>query len=567
MFRKIFFLLKKNDKKYLIGLILYSILISIIEVFGVAVIMPFIAVTTDFNYVFDNEFLSKLYSLLNFENQFSFILFFGFILIVFYIARGILNYRYYYSLSKYSHFKAQKLSEDLFLQFMKLTYKDFSKKNSSDMTKTIAHETSNFTSLISGFLMMFSEFFIVVFIYSLLLYFDYKITLSLTLILMFYSVFMIKTISKKIKEAGVNRERLLKKFYENINRSLNNFKLIKLSLKVDEVFKNFSDDGKSLAKANTMNARLSNYPRLFLETFSFSIIIVITMILVYRFNDDISEIMSLISIFILAFYRIMPSFNRIMNGYNQILFAHKSLDVIYEELNSNFEENGSDFIEFNQNINLIDVSFGYNDSDFVLSNINLKINKGDSIAILGESGSGKSTLIDLIIGVHHPNSGLIKIDSTELSSRNINSWRKRIGYIPQNIYLFDGTIEENISFGNQIDEVKIIDVLKKVNLYDFLKQKDGLKTKVGEGGVLLSGGQKQRIGICRALYNDPQILVLDEATNSLDSLTEKNILKEIRELTVDKTLIIISHNVNALKYCSKAYVVKNREVTVINDEA
>ena len=186
---------------------------------------------------------------------------------------------------------------------------------------------------------------------------------------------------------------------------------------------------------------------------------------------------------------------------------------------------------------------------------------------MGESGSGKSTLIDLIIGVHPPNSGVIKIDSTQLSSRNINSWRKRIGYIPQNIYLFDGTIEENISFGNQIDEVKIIDVLKKVNLYDYLKLKDGLKTKVGEGGVLLSGGQKQRIGICRALYNDPQILVLDEATNSLDSLTENNILKEIRELTVDKTLIIISHNVNALKYCSKAYVVKNKQVTVINDEA
>jgi ATP-binding cassette subfamily B protein/ATP-binding cassette subfamily C protein len=184
-----------------------------------------------------------------------------------------------------------------------------------------------------------------------------------------------------------------------------------------------------------------------------------------------------------------------------------------------------------------------------LNNLTLGIEKGQKIAFVGESGSGKSTLVDLICGIYRPNSGKIFIDNVELDNSNIVSWRKKIGYIPQSIYLFDGTIADNISFGREYNEDKLIKVLKQANIYDVLIEKEGLDTMVGEGGIQLSGGQKQRIGIARALYGEPEILVLDEATSALDSETEKAIMDEIYKISEDKTLMIIAHRLSTIEKC------------------
>ena len=189
--------------------------------------------------------------------------------------------------------------------------------------------------------------------------------------------------------------------------------------------------------------------------------------------------------------------------------------------------------------------------------ISLKIYKGDKVAFIGESGSGKSTLVDLIIGVYKPQNGQISIDGVALSSENIKSWRKKVGYIPQTIYLFDGTVGENVAFGHEYDEAKIIEALKKANIYDFLLLKEGINTKVGDGGIQLSGGQKQRIGIARALYSDPEVLVLDEATSALDNETEAKIMDEIYEVSAHKTLIVIAHRLSTIERCNKKFKIIN----------
>lgn len=285
--------------------------------------------------------------------------------------------------------------------------------------------------------------------------------------------------------------------------------------------------------------------------------------LVYKNQADISGAMGVLSMFILGLYRLMPSANRLLSGYNQIQYCHKSLDIIYNDLIYEVEKLGNKNIQFNEKITLNDLSFEYVENKKVLNSICLDIQKGDKIAFICPSGSGKSTIVDIIMGLYKPTSGTIGIDEYNLNEENLKSWRKKIGYILQQVYLFDGTVAQNIAFGSKYDEHKIKEVLKKAKILDFLESdQDGIDTFVGEGGIKLSGGQKQRVAIARTLYNDPGVLVLDEATSALDENIEREIMREIYEVSADKTLIIIAHRLSTIRGCNKVYRIENKQIVV-----
>ena len=307
------------------------------------------------------------------------------------------------------------------------------------------------------------------------------------------------------------------------------------------------------ANANITNKTFVQVPRLFLEAIGFGLIIFIITFLVWKYETNIANVLALISMFILALYRLMPSANRIMTSYNQILFLYKSLDIVYDDLLYSGENLRDEKIIFEHEITLKNIDFEYEDNAGVLKGITLVIKKGSKIAFIGESGSGKSTLVDLIIGLYKPKKGSIFSDETLISDNNIKSWRSKVGYIPQSVYLFDGTVGANVAFGFNYHKEKVDACLQKSKIYEFLKTKNGQDTLVGERGVMLSGGQKQRIAIARALYSNPEILVLDEATSALDDKTEKEIMDEIYELSDDKTLIIIAHRLSTLDRCDVVY--------------
>jgi ATP-binding cassette subfamily B protein len=266
-----------------------------------------------------------------------------------------------------------------------------------------------------------------------------------------------------------------------------------------------------------------------------------------------------LSLFVLALYRLLPSVNRIVGGYNTLMYHHKSIDIVYDGLKTTKEDFKDEIIKFSHKIELVNVDFSYQ-KKVVLENIILTIYKGEKIAIVGESGAGKSTLVDLIIGLYRPNNGEIKIDGNILDESNLQNWRSQIGYIPQQVYLFDGTIADNICFGRELDLTLLEKVLKQANIFEFLQTKQGTNTLVGEGGIQLSGGQKQRVAIARALYGQPEILVLDEATSALDDKTELRIMNEIYQASVDKTLIIIAHRLSTIKGCDRIYEIKDGSI-------
>ncbi len=557
MLKKIFFILSKEDKKFLFSLLLFSVFISFIESFAISLVMPFITLASDFSYFDKNKYLIQLKDYLALP-VFEIIVYFGVVLIVFYVLRALLNSYYFHLLARFSKGRYHAIAYKVFAKFLNTDYENFTQKNQSEILKSITGEVYNLSTMISSFLLMMSEIFVVLLLYTLMLLVNYKITLFLSLFMIINAFILIKVLSPIVKKAGLKREEAMKNFFEILNTNLNNFKLIKLKTKEDGVLNLFKTQSEIFARANITNESVSAMPRIYLEGVGFCVLVFIVVFLVFKNQSDISGILATISIFVLALYRLMPSANRIITSYHDLLYYRSSLDIIYQILKQKEESLGEEKIDFDKELKLENLTFGYKDKKNLFTCLNLSIKKGEKIAFIGESGCGKSTLVDIIIGLLSPREGRVLLDENELNMKNVKNYRQKIGYIPQNIYLFNDSIAKNISFGDKVDEEKLQRVIKQANLEHFVKNlPQGVQTKVGDGGSNLSGGQKQRIAIARALYLDPEILVLDEATSALDTESEARIMDEIYKISKDKTMIIIAHRLSTITRCDSIYRLEN----------
>jgi len=553
-------ILSKEKKRSLLFLIIFSVVVSAIEVVGVSLIMPFISVALDSGIIHSNKYSLYLFEVLNFKKDVDFIIALGLFLIVFYIFRSSVNVFYTYLISSFTQGCYHFIVNKLFKNYMGMAYNKFFKKNSSTLTKTIITESGQLSTLISSLLFMISEVIVAVAIYMLLLFINLKVTMLLTLFLFINTILIVKTISIKIKEHGVHRASIQKSFYEIINKSMGNFKLIKLQISDKLVLDEFSNASHNYARTNTIAQTLLQVPKFLLEAIGFSLVVLVVLLLISEDKSDISTVLGTLSLFVLALYRLVPSVNKILSSYNNILFSHKALDIIHKDVMDTNKTLGEKKIEFNKEIVIQDLYFEFEKDKPILKNINLHIKKGSKIAFVGNSGSGKSTLVDIIMGLYSSYSGCFKVDNINLTDDNVKQWRGKIGYIPQSIYLLDGTVADNVAFNCKHNTEKIIKCLKQAKIYDFLKGKKGLHTMVGEGGIMLSGGQKQRIAIARALYLDPEILVLDEATSALDSAIEREIMDEMYNISKNRTMIIIAHRISTLDRCDKIYTLKDGEL-------
>ena len=552
---KLRFLLHRKNKIFLLWLLVLTFILSLVETIGISAIMPFISVASNPDLI-DGKYYKAVYEFFGFENKNNFVIAFGFLLIGFYFFRATYNILYGYLSNKFAFGSYHYFAYRLFESYLGMPYKEFVKKNSAILTKTIVTEAQHLSFLIQNLLLLISELFTVVLLYVILLFVNWKMTIVLSVVLGAKILLLTKTISRAIKKQGVKKTLLQNQFYKIINETLGNFKIVKLIGNEDKLFESFAKTSSGYAKSNVINSTFALAPRMLLETVGFSILIATVMYILFKY-ENASFVIPIISMYALALYRMLPAVNRIITSYNGVLFYASSLEIIHEDLSYKVEKEGLSNIAFASEIVLRDVSFSYDGKTNVVDLISLQIYKGDKVAFIGESGSGKSTLVDLIIGIYKPQNGEISIDGVLLSNENIKSWRKKVGYIPQTIYLFDGTVGENVAFGHEYDELKIIEALKKANIYDFLLLKEGIDTKVGDGGIQLSGGQKQRIGIARALYSDPEVLVLDEATSALDNETEAKIMDEIYEVSVHKTLIVIAHRLSTIERCNKKFKIIN----------
>ena len=551
---KIAIILTAKDKKKLICLVFLSFIITLIETIGIFSIVPFIAIASN-PALINTGFYMKLYNILGFTSIPSFLILFGLILTGFFILRGIYSILHSYLLNSYVFGIFRSISLRLFQNYINMPYSDFANRNSAELTKSITAEAMYFSFILQYLLFFLSDIMILVCFYIVLLLVNIKATLVLTVVLGVKVFALTRITSKIMKNEGVKRESLDNRLYKILSETFGNFKFIKMLPDKKNILKKMSHISEQLAKTQVTYFTFMTIPKNILETIGFASLLLVIIFIIYKYNDS-AFILPFISLYAMALYRMFPALSRILSSHNYLVFGSRGLDIVFKELTSKIEVENNEKIEFTKKIEIRNVNFSFEGRE-ILKNINMIIEKGSKIAVIGESGSGKTTLVDIILGIYTPDEGNIFVDNIAITNENIKDWRQKIGYIPQSIYLFDGTVAENVCFGLDYDEQKVVKALKKANIYDFLKQKEGLSTLVGENGIKLSGGQKQRIGIARALYRDPEILVLDEATSALDGEIENRIIEEVFNLSENITLVIIAHRKSTIKRCKIIYEFNN----------
>lgn len=555
-------LFTRRDKQFVGLLLLLSIVVSLFETVGISALMFFITVATNFEMIAKNIYFKQAYDFFHFTHPAYFISCLGIGLIAFYMVRAFLNLALVYSLNNFAQMRQHRFSTEIFERFLLLDYKDFVQRNSATFAQVIFTYSGNATQVINGALNILSESFTILAIYAMLFYVNWKMTLVLSVLLAVKVFIIVKTFSRRITTAGKRSQEFAVKMSRIFSETFSNYKFFKLLGDIEDTASHFRKLNHQFARTNNVNAVWQGLPRFILETMGFTILIsVIVYVLFVHRNAQF--VIPIVSMYALAFYRFLPSVNKILTGYNQIIFNKHALEPLERYMHLNYEKLGAEKVTFDTSLKLKDVSISYSAGKPILQQISLSISPGEKIGFIGESGAGKTTLVDVLIGLLKPNSGDLIIDDKKIEGSCLSAWRHMIGYIPQTIYLFDGTVAENVLFGRPRDEERLINVLKQANIYDFLLEKGGVETRVGEAGIQLSGGQRQRVAIARALYGNPPVLVLDEATSSLDNENEERIMEEVYDSSAGRTMLIIAHRLTTIARCDRVFRVEGGRVVEV----
>jgi ABC-type bacteriocin/lantibiotic exporter with double-glycine peptidase domain len=574
MLNKIFFILGKKNFNFFYLTVLFQFFVSILELFGVTLIIPIVTILIDgsienFFYIdFINSFLSL-------EIKSNFLVYFIFFLIFFFVFKFVFLLFVQNFQSNFVKKSCNDIGERIYLIYANFNYQYFIDKKSYDLIKIINIELNNFLTVLRSYLMIFSEGLLLFLLVLFLFFYDFKITLFTFII--FFTFFFIfkKNFQKKLLILGNIRTASETQIIRNLQNFFHLIKEIKVYLKENYFFHHFTKNLFRFSNIYKKQYIIQQYPRLFIELLIVSIFVIILYLYsIEQINNN--EVLVLSGLFAASAFKLVPSLQRIINAYNDIKFHNYSINIFYdlflkeEKKKQNFIKPLKNKIDFKKNIQLKTVTFYYNTFDkFIINNINLKINKGDIVGLIGKSGSGKTTLINIITGLIRPVSGSILFDDVEtLTKENLEKWKNCIGYVPQKVHLYDDNIFNNISmtFNEKIkDKKKIIDSLNAAGLKNFINSlKKGIYTNIGEQGIKISGGQVQRIGIARALYRNPDFLILDEATSSLDKQSEKIVLDSVFSLAGKLTCLIITHRKENLQRCNKIFKIHNGNLTLLD---
>ena len=419
-------------------------------------------------------------------------------------------------------------------------------------------------------LTLISDFIIFFTILIFLIYYNPLATLIAALVMLMFGFLMIILQLKKLKFYGEVRQEHTKSLLKLVTESIGNIKEIILSSNQKFFADKFLYHNDQNAKAAKKKDFFFILTRPVLETLTILMFLILVYTLI-NFDKTSSEIFIILGVFSFASIKLVPTIGNIMKQLQGLRYSSVVVDLVYNEMlnkSSDYDLITQASKEKNtlelKNIKFCNVSYSYPKSPLkIFENINIEINKGDKVGFIGQSGSGKTTLINLITGLLKPSTGFVELNNKNLQE-NIREWQKIIGYVSQNVYLADETILFNITLkkvGEKIDMDRINHLVNILDLNHLIKsKKDGLNTTVGDKGVQVSGGQMQRIGIARALYDKPKILILDEATNALDTETQNKVLKNIYNEMKEEMVISVSHDKNALKYCDNVYSVKKDKI-------
>ena len=550
--------ISKNSRSGLYLFFFFTTIATILEIFSIGIILPLIQSLMNGNENFSLIIKETKYFELPTTNVF-------YIFVFLFIIKNIYLVFYYWWISKFTWNIYSISSKYLLKKYLSNSFVFFKKNEASQLVQNVFIETKNFTAAFSSLLIIIFESFVLVSIVFLLFSIEFKITM---LTLFIFSIIMLayhKLFSQTFNKWGSQRLESSTQALKTLNEIFSGIKTIKI-FNVEKVFnKMFANYINRFSSVATKHSAFINYPKIVLEMSAITIIFS-SLIIINNSNLDLESIIPFFGVFIAGAFRLLPSVNKLMMSFNNISFHKTSINMMIKEYDKSeiaIDKTIYKNIIFEKEIKIEDLSFSHNQKDVIYDKENITINKFDFIGIYGESGSGKTTLVDIIIGLYKPNKGKLIVDGKEIStSEEIQGWQKKIAYVPQSTFLFNGSIENNVSFEfnkDLIDTKKVVQSLESSQLEKFVNEKEKFNYIIDEGGGNLSVGEKQRIGIARALYKNPELIILDEPTSALDSDTAKNLIKFFGELRKRRTLIIISHDLSTLQFCNKIYEIKQSE--------
>ena len=561
MIKFTFKLLNAKQKINFFLLLILAVFVACLELLGIFSIFPFLSFIENPKIIKENIYLLKVFNFFNFKNEQAFIQFLGICVILLFLIRGIFSISLTALKMVFTRFFHKDLTFRLFQHYLNLEYLEFKKKKKSSSSEVLVNETLYVSNSITDLVTFITELILIILIFTALMVIDWKITLFSISVLAFLGVFTIP-ITKSLSKVGIERAETQLKIFDTISETMNVFKGIKI-LSAIQLFKDrLTSNLKTFAKNQIYHGVLGEIPRYFIEITAVSFIMVSILIL-YDDGNNTSWV-PVISTLAISFYRLLPSINRLINSYNQLKYNKRASNLILEEFKGKIEVESTESIPFENQIVFKDISLSYG-SKKILDKVNLKINRGEKIALVGPSGSGKTTFLDIFMGLIKPDNGDILVDNSPLNSSKIKSWRSKVGYLPQENYLLNASIEENILFGRKKDNLKLENAIK----LSFL-DKDSFfevesKNTIGDSGNKLSGGQKQRLMIARLAYGEPDILILDEPTSALDSENEEKIMNEVFNSFKNKTILVVSHRDKAINGCERSIKICDGKVKEINE--
>ena len=559
MLKKIKIVLSKKQLLYFYFFIFLSFLSMIFETLGIGLIIPFMQtlVTEGINQRIAGFLnLFGIYPASKYDLIFILIL----AIAIVYTFKAVFLTYFSYASNKFLADLRVSLKDKLYSAYLNKPYSFHLNNNSSTLMRNI-NEVDLVVFVLKSLILLINETIVFLGIFAFIIFYEPKGSLLIILFFSSFGYIFFKKIQDKLSEWGKTRQITSGLSLKYLQEGFGSIKDIKILQRSDYLVNAFTKNNKNLNLSERKEQFIDSLPKLWLEWLVVIAFVLLIFFMLFQEKEFI-QIVPLLGLFAAAAYRVTPSLARILNAVQGIIYNRPAVDSVYKEYSKqNFKENvdktSSKKIFLNKEVNLQNINFKYsNSSPLILRDINLNIKSGTTIGLIGESGIGKTTLINIILGLIQPTSGSIQVDGVDIFE-NINSWQSRIGYVPQNIYLADDTIKRNIAFAlpdEKIDDVlvkKAITNAKLDSLIDNLNE--GVNTSVGEFGDKISGGQRQRIAIARALYKDPQILILDECTNSLDIKTEKQIMNEVNSLKGKKTIIMVTHRLSTLENCDRIY--------------
>jgi ATP-binding cassette, subfamily B, bacterial PglK len=570
---KINSILNSAEKKGVLMIFVLSLVSVFFDLLSIGMVLPILTLVVkgEESSTFIDDFLRYLFG--NIDH--SEILF---IVITISIAAFLIKtIMYAFVIWKHSQFSfglLESLSNRIFSGYVNSSYEYHLQNNSSKLLNNTTNEIGMFVkNLITPALSLLTELIVVLALISLLIYIA-PVETIIILTLMSSMIWLINYSTKnKISGWGKERQYHQEKVIFNLQQAFSAIKDIKIIGCEFEFIKRYKYNNKNNIRVAKNQNVIQQIPRIILDL---GVIIMIMIIVGFMklSGSSANDIIPILGVYAAAFYRILPSSNRVISSIQTFKYGLPVLDSINFEFkklndiqNKNKNKNKNKKI-VNGEIEIYNLDFKYlNDSSYILKEASFKIDSGDVVGVVGRSGSGKSTLIDILLGLLEPTSGKITVSGIDINS-NLQKWRSWIGYVPQSICLIDDSIRSNIAFGissELIIDSRVNNAVKMANLNSLVENlPDGLDSIIGENGVRLSGGQRQRIGLARALYRNPSILILDEATSSLDTETEKKIMDSIYSLSKKMTIIIVAHRVSTLNKCDYIIQVSNKIITRIN---